>query len=113
LYPLTIKKPKGPPKKGEPTTVFSIDEDGNQSFSAWVFHPEDSSWKEHGGTLDPRNNMLLKGRGAGESYRLGAAEEKRRNRKFVKEEDGRYYSRPISRTFLNAREFEGKAYRGD
>ena len=111
LYPLTIKKPENPPKKGEPTTIYSTDEDGNQSFFAWVWHPEDNSWKKHGGTLDPRNKMLLKGKGAGESFRLGEEEEKRRKRKFVKEEDGRYYSRPISRTFLNAKEFEGLEYK--
>ena len=87
LYPLTIKKPENPPKKGEPTTIYSTDEDGNQSFFAWVWHPEDNSWKKHGGTLDPRNKMLLKGKGAGESFRLGEEEEKRRGRKFVKGED--------------------------
>ena len=111
LYPLTIDKPKNPPKKNEPTTIYSTDEDGNQSFSAWVWHPEDNSWKKHSGTLDPRTGMLLKGKGAGESFRLGEEEEKKRGRKFVKGEDGRYYSKPISRTFLNAREFDGLEYK--
>mgnify|MGYP003154728962 CR=1 FL=1 len=113
LYPLTIDKPKNPPKKNEPTTIYSTDEDGNQSFSAWVWHSEDTSWKKHSSTLDPRTGMLLKGKGSGESFRRGEEAEAKRGNEFVKGSGGRYFSRPKNRTVLNASEFLGKEYWGD
>ena len=64
LYPLTMPKPKRKgKKKGE--TLFEPE----NAFQAWVWHDEEvingetykEDWIKHGGSLDPRTGMLLKG----------------------------------------------------
>ena len=57
LHPLTMPKPT---RRGRHDRETVKNED---AFSAWVWHEEDGRWVKHGGSVDPRTGMLLKGRG--------------------------------------------------
>ena len=95
LYPLTTPKPNRPGRFDRET----IDQD--DAFQAWVWHGEENDWVRHGGTLDPRTGMYLKGMAknapkdseAYKSMRLGIEEEESRGNKVIFK-DGRYYSAP-------------------
>jgi len=95
LYPLTMAKPE---RLGGYEGETLSDED---SFQAWVWHDDEKDWVKHGGTLDPRTGMLLKGMArdskpgseAFESIRKGIEEEERLGNKFITK-NGRYYSVP-------------------
>ena len=65
-----------------------IEEEG--SFEAWVW--KDGKYEKHGGSLDPRTGMVLKGRDHPTWY-LMEEEEKRRGNMITKK-DGRYFSVP-------------------
>ena len=95
LYPLTVPKPNRSGRFDRET----ISQD--DAFQAWVWHGEENDWVRHGGTLDPRTGMYLKGMAknapkdseAYKSMRLGIEEEERRGNKVIFK-DGRYYSVP-------------------
>jgi len=95
LYPLTIPKPNRSGRFDRET----IGQD--DAFQAWVWHGEENDWVRHGGTLDPRTGMYLKGMAknapkdseAYKSMRLGIEEEESRGNKVIFK-DGRYYSAP-------------------
>ena len=95
LYPLTIPKPNRSGRFDRET----IGQD--DAFQAWVWHGEENDWVKHGGTLDPRTGMYLKGMAknapkdseAYKSMRLGIEEEESRGNKVIFK-DGRYYSAP-------------------
>jgi hypothetical protein len=95
LYPLTVPKPNRSGRFDRET----ISQD--DAFQAWVWHGEENDWVKHGGTLDPRTGMYLKGMAknsqkdseAYKSMRLGIEEEERRGNKVIFK-DGRYYSVP-------------------
>jgi len=56
LYPLTMPKPNRRGKSDRETV-----EQKKQAFQAWVWHEDVEDWEPHGGSLDPRTGMLLKG----------------------------------------------------
>ena len=85
LNPLTMPKPTGPPKEGEPTTVFN-----EGAFDAWVWHPELNDWKIHGSSLDPRTGEVLKKPGHPTWYLMVREENKRGNK--IVEINGKFYS---------------------
>ena len=63
------------------------------SFEAWVWHKDLDKYKKHGGSLDPRTGMVLKGR-KHETWHLMEQEEIKRGNMIIKRKDGRYYSVP-------------------
>ena len=88
-WPLKMLKPDRPGKfEGE--TLGPED-----AFEAWVWHGKEKNWFKHGGSLDPRTGMLLKGM-KHSSIGLTIGEEKRRGSFLKKREDGRYYAAPYS-----------------
>ena len=66
-----------------------IEEKG--SFEAWVW--KNNKYEKHGGSLDPRTGMVLKGR-KHETWHLMEQEEIKRGNMIIKRKDGRYYSVP-------------------
>jgi len=85
LFPLTAPKPTDPPVDG----ANEVSNEG--SFDAWVWHPELNDWKVHGGSIDPRTNMVLKGTNHPSFSETKKAEYKRGNEFF--EKDGRLFTR--------------------
>lgn len=85
LFPLTLPKPTEPPVDG----VNEISNEG--SFDAWVWHPELNEWKVHGGSIDPRTNMVLKGTNHPSFNKTKESEYERGNEFF--ERDGRLFTR--------------------
>lgn len=83
LYPLTIPKPKS----------YQGDILDTNSFEAWVWHPELNDYKKHGGSLDPRTGMVLKGR-EHPTYHLTLETEKELGNTIIKK-GVRYYSTKI------------------
>ena len=55
MWPLTIPKPD---RYGEYEGETIEQQD---AFEAWVWHEDVQGWEPHGGSLDPRTGMLLKG----------------------------------------------------
>ena len=55
MWPLTIPKPD---RYGEYEGETIEQQD---AFEAWVWHEDVKDWEPHGGSLDPRTGMLLKG----------------------------------------------------
>ena len=88
LWPLTMTKPD---RKGEydRETV----EQKKEAFQAWVWHEEDQDWVKHGGSLDPRTGMLLKGM-EHKTIGLTLKEEERLGTNKIIFKEGRYYSVP-------------------
>jgi hypothetical protein len=83
MFPLRTKKPD----QYSGDMVNSPD-----SFTAWVYHPELNDYRLHGGSLDPRTGMVLKGRNH-PTWDLMMQAEKRLGNKVIKK-DGRYFSVP-------------------
>jgi hypothetical protein len=85
LFPLTMKMPE---RKGKYDRETLSNED---AFQAWVWHEDENSWEKHGGSLDPRTGMVLKGMAkdsypgdeAYNSMRLMVKEEERRANEIV------------------------------
>ena len=86
LFPLTMEAPD---RVGEHDRETVNQE--KEAFSAWVWHEEDGDWKKHGGSLDPRTGMLLKGRDH-PTWNLMMEEEERLGNRVAKRSDGRYYA---------------------
>ena len=85
LRPLTMPKPTRKGSRDRET----VSNEG--AFSAWVWHEEDGRWVKHGGSVDPRTGMLLKGRGYHTSHLEDQASKELGN-VISKKDDGRYYS---------------------
>ena len=94
VHPLTAEKPT---EKGKNIGDYVTSGEGDdRSFEAWVWTDHDGQdeldWYKHGASLDPRG-MLLKGM-EHPTIDLTIDMEEKRGYSFVKEDDGRYYSRP-------------------
>ena len=103
-WPLIIPKPK------EYQGDYVTQED---AYEAWVWHPEANDYKRHGGSLDPRTGMVLKGR-KHSTYYLTEEAEKKLGNKIIKKGD-RYYSikgaqgeRAMARSFTNREDLAGQ-----
>jgi len=88
-YKLTLPKPTDIPKSKDDYTRFSVNEDGTESFEAWVWHPEKNEWRKHGGSIDPRDGKVLKAKGH-PTYDKFLKREKELGNKVV-ERDGRIF----------------------
>ena len=81
--PLTVPKPTE--YQGDYVTQ-------DDAYQAWVWHKDRNDYVKHGGSLDPKTGMVLKGRNH-PTWNLMAQEEERLGNEVYKGEDGRYYSR--------------------
>lgn len=92
-WPLKVPKPTAPPQPGDPTTIGNQDMGiEEESFSAWVWHPELNEWKQHGASIDPRTGEVLKDRNH-PTFHLTEKTEKELGNKIV-ERNGKLYSEP-------------------
>lgn len=82
MWPLTTPKPS----KYEGEVVRN-----EESFDAWVWHPELDEYVKHGASRDPRTGRILKGRKS-ETYHLTEAREKEMGGIIYRGKDGYYYS---------------------
>tara|TARA_Y100001951_G_scaffold7247_1_gene4600 strand:+ start:726 stop:1145 length:420 start_codon:yes stop_codon:yes gene_type:complete len=90
LYPLTMPKPK---RKGKYDREEVAQE--KEAFQAWVWHKDEQKWEPHGGSLDPRTGMLLKGLKHSSINLTFAREEELGTHKFeFNPSKGRYFSVP-------------------
>ena len=90
LMPLTMPKPK---RKGK----FEGEEvqQKKEAFQSWVWHEDVEDWEPHGGSLDPRTGMLLKGMKHSSIDKTFAREKELGTHKFeFNPLKGRYFSVP-------------------